>query len=480
MILDLEPQVNRPNILFMIADDHRYDALGTIDNSVVSTPNLDALASDGTSFSHTFIMGSCSPAVCLPSRAMLLAGMGLFKVFDGDVDTSVISQSGADTSKLSPDSKPELDIYRVLDESRPLFPEILRNHGYRTYGIGKWHNGPDTYERSFSGGGSIFFGGMCEHDAVPIHQFDPDGNYSDVEPEVTNEFSTTLFADTAIELLDGHDMKDPFCMYVAFTAPHDPRTPPDQYRQMYQDPLMPVSASYMEEPPFDMGVMGLRDEMLAPRPLTRETVQEHTAEYFGMITHLDFEVGRLLTKLQDLGVADDTLVVYTADHGLALGRHGLLGKQNLYDHSVRVPLIMRGPDVPRRQSLDQMCYLHDLNSTILEYAGIHTDSAVDSKSLLPVIKGHQSTHRQQIFSVYQSVQHIGEEDDYQRMIRNDRYKLIRYEVDGKQTIQLFDLDQDPNEMVNLSNSAAHAEIMTDLLHQLAIMQSDAEDPIAVV
>ena len=145
-----------PNFLFLIADDHRHNAIGSLGNPAVHTPTLDALAAAGTALTSTYICGSTSNAVCMPSRAMLLTGRSLFRVFAPNAD-------GVSPYPMNPEI--------------PTFPQLLRTSGYRTYGVGKWHNERELFARSFDGGGSIFFGGMSDHDAVPLHDFDPSGAY---------------------------------------------------------------------------------------------------------------------------------------------------------------------------------------------------------------------------------------------------------------------------------------------------------------
>ncbi len=432
----------KPNILFMIADDHRHNAIQTMGDPTVQTPTLDKLIQDGTAFTQAYIMGSTSGAVCMPSRGMLLTGRSLFRF-----------------------AEPDLGDY-------PLWPQLMQEAGYTTYGIGKWHNLPRSFARCFQGGRNIFFGGMSAHDAVPIHDFDATGAYPPENSYQGPGFSTNLFCDAAIDFINSYEDEAPFCLYLSFTAPHDPRTPPPEYAALYPAESMPVPENFAPEHPFDNGDMRLRDEQLAPWPRTPEIVQQHIADYYGLITHLDAQIGQVLAALKARGQVDNTIVVYTADHGLAVGQHGLFGKQNMYDHSLRVPLIIRGPNIPQNQRLDDFCYMPDLYPTLCDLAEISVPDTVESRSLLPLIQGDtdaQTPHRETIFSAYKTEQ---------RMVREGNNKLIEYFVEGERETQLFDVDNDPWETNNLATDARHQTRVENLRQILSRWQKAVDDPLA--
>ena len=443
-----------PNFLFLIADDHRHDAIGSLGNPAVHTPTLDALAAAGTALTSTYIMGSTSNAVCMPSRAMLMTGHSLFRVFAPN---------------------PEGASPYPMDPAISTFPQLLRAAGYRTYGVGKWHNEPELFARSFGGGSSIFFGGMSDHDAVPLHEFDPSGTYPPEAMTVGDGFSTEMFVDTAIRLLREHPADQPFCMYTAFTAPHDPRTPPPEFAEMYPPAEIDLPPNFLRMHPFDNGHLHGRDESLAAHPRDPAGIRQHIADYYGMISHLDAKVGRLLDALAASGHADDTIVVYTADHGLAVGQHGLLGKQNVYDHSLRVPLIFRGPDIPAGQRREELCYLHDVFPTILDLAGVAVPPGCEGESLIPVLTGQDGEMRDCVFSAFQRSQNLDSDDSTQRMVRQGSLKLIETRMAGRTHRQLFDLADDPWEIRNLADDPAYAqrlENMRRLLHQERMRAGD--------
>ena len=444
-----------PNFLFLIADDHRHDAIGSLGNPAVHTPTLDGLAAAGTALTSTYIMGSTSNAVCMPSRAMLMTGRSLFRVFDPN------------PQDVSP---------YPMDPGIPTFPQLLRGAGYRTYGVGKWHNEPELFARSFDGGGSIFFGGMSDHDAVPLHDFSPDGVYPAAAATLGDGFSTEIFVDTAIGLLHEHPADQPFCMYTAFTSPHDPRTPPAEFAEMYPPEEIELPPNFARMHPFDNGHLHGRDESLAAHPRDPGEVRQHIADYYGMISHLDAEIGRLLDALAASGHAEDTIVVYAADHGLAVGQHGLLGKQNVYDHSLRVPLIFRGPGIPAGQRRDGLCYLHDVFPTILDLAGLETPSGCEGASLVPALTGRDAEMRDCVFGAFQRSQSLGDDDSTQRMVRRGNLKLIETRLAGRTHRQLFDLADDPWETRNLAGEPAYAAELADMRRVLHRERMGAGDP----
>jgi arylsulfatase A-like enzyme len=441
----------RPNVLFIIADDHRADALGCAGDPTVRTPYLDALAERGVTFDRTYHMGGLSVAVCVPARAALLTGTNPFS---------------ASTSQRVDD----LPGLMALRPELPTLPETLQRAGYHTHGIGKWHNDPASFARSFTSAARVFFGGMSEHTRVPLHDEDPTGKYPAEARYIGEEFSTELFCDAAMQFLNGYQDEQPFFLYLALTSPHDPRTPPPPYDQMYEAARMPLPPNVLLEHPFDNGEMRVRDELLAPFPRPPEVVRQHLADYYGMITHHDAWLGRLFDVLQARGHADNTIVVYTADHGLAVGQHGLMGKQNLYEHSVRVPLIVGGPDLPRGQRVDGLTYTPDVYPTLCELAGVAVPPTVEMRSLLPAIasgNGHDS-----VCSVYK---------DRQRMVSDGTWKLIRYyrapELGvGEDRVQLFNVAADPWETRDRSTEPEQMETLHNLAAALTRWQHAENDP----
>jgi arylsulfatase A-like enzyme len=422
---------SKPNILLLLADDQRADTVGAWGNPHIRTPNLDRLARRGTSFRGNYCFGSNSGAVCVPSRAMLMSG------------------------------RTWLDVPHDLRGVR-LLPELLRAGGYATFATGKWHNGEPSFVRAFPDARSVFFGGMADHTKVPVADV-RDGRV--VDRRVAERFSSEQFADAAVDFLRSRTGQGPFFCYVAFTAPHDPRNPPGPYREMYYRDRPPLPEDFLPQPPFDNGLTkNIRDENLAPYPRTREVVGDQLCEYYGLITHLDEQVGRILAALEESGHADDTVVIYTSDHGLALGSHGLLGKQSLYEHSMRSPLIIAGPGTPAGRSTAAFTYLFDLFPTICSLAGVEPPGGLAGRDLRPLWEDEHAKVRESVFLPF---------GDLMRSVRDERWKLIVYPPINHR--QLFDLRDDPHETRDLAADRGHEPEIARLTALMRSWQREVGD-----
>jgi len=437
----------RPNILFLFTDDQRFDTIHALGNDQIATPNMDRLVARGTACTDAYIMGGSAAAVCMPSRAMLMTGRTLYH----------LQAQG-----------------QAIPEEHVLLGEALQAAGYATFGTGKWHNGPASYARSFSAGAEIFFGGMDDHWNVPACDFDPTGQYEPERPLVrdpwrSNEVayrrcdhmapgkhSSELFAEAAVDFLERYDLDRPFFAYVSFMAPHDPRTMPKEYLAMYEPDEVELPPSFLPEHPFDNGELRIRDEELAAWPRTPAEIRRHNAEYYAMITHLDAQIGRVLEALERTGQAENTIVVLAGDNGLAIGRHGLMGKQNLYDHSLHVPLLFSGPRIPQGKRCDAYCYLIDIYPTLCELAGVPVPATVEGTSLVSAM-GDGTQPRDALLFAYK---------DVQRAAQDRRFKLVEYAIEGRRTTQLFDLRTDPWELNNLAADPAYADRVAALRREM--------------
>jgi len=450
--------LTKPNVLFFFTDDQRYDTIAALGNPYVKTPNMDELVRKGVSFTRAHIPGGSVGAVCMPSRAMLHTGRTLYHIENHGTS---------------------------IPQEHVLLGEVLKNAGYRTFGTGKWHNGASSYARSFTDGAEIFFGGMGDHWNVPAYHYDPTGQYNQrsrriVNPSLSNKVtmvgcdhisagkhSSELFADCAIEWLEAWKQEQPFFMYISFMAPHDPRSMPDEYMKMYDPNTIVLPDNWMDNHPFDFGVSQIRDELLAPYPRTKAEIQRHLAEYYAMITHLDHQIGRVLEQLKQTGAYENTIIVFSGDNGLAVGQHGLMGKQSAYEHSVRVPLIFAGPGIPKHETREQYAYLLDIFPTLCDLTGNPVPSSVEGQSLLPVIQNAATPGRDYVYLTYESLV---------RAVKDDRYKWIEYRMNGAtHHTQLFDLLTDPWEMNNLQGDPQYAAIESRLIQQLHAFRDAWDD-----
>jgi arylsulfatase A-like enzyme len=425
----------RPNILFLFADDQRADTIAAHGNRHIKTPNIDKLAAGGFNFRRNYCFGSNSGAVCVPSRAMLMSGKTWF------------------------------DVKNDMSNAK-LLPELLRTNGYHTFATGKWHNQEPSWLRCFETGKSIFFGGMSDHTQVPLKDLTAEGKLSPVR--TGEKFSSEMFADAAVEFLSRYKSDKPFFAYVAFTSPHDPRQPPPEYREMYYKARPPLPNNFRPQHPFDNGHVVGRDENLAPWPRTREVISDQLCEYYGMVTHLDEQVGRVIEALEKAGKADNTILVYAADSGLAMGSHGLLGKQSIYEHSMHCPLIISGPGIPRGRETHSFTYLFDLYPTLCNLTGVKPPDGLAGEDLAPLWEGKKEKVRDSVFLPFQ---------ENQRAVRGERYKLIVYPKIGH--MQLFDLKSDPDEMNNLIDDPNHAPQVESLLALMKTWQARVGDKLAL-
>lgn len=408
----------KPNVLFLFADDMRADSVAALGNPAIKTPNLDALVRRGFVFNNAYCLGGNSPAVCTPSRNMLLSGNAYFRWKDFQPPT------GAKGS-ISPGDGPN-------------FPLTMQAAGYETYHHGK------------KGNTALLIQAKFEHSKYLAND---DAERRSGEPG-------REIADAAIPFIkgEGRDKARPFFMYLAFANPHDPRVAAQNYLDQYDRAKIPLMKNYKPVHPFNNGEMTVRDEQLSPWPRTEDEIRRTLHEYYATTTALDFHIGRILQALKDSGQFDNTVVLFSADQGIAVGSHGLLGKQNLYDAGMKVPLIFAGPGVPKGGS-DSLIYLLDVFPTVADFAGANVPGTIDGRSFKPVITGKAKSVRDELFFSYRHVQ---------RAWRDDRWKIIRYpEVN---VTQLFDLKSDPNELNNLAEKPEHAAHATALLAKLKAAQ----------
>ena len=466
---------SRPNFLFIIADDLMYRTVHALNNKEIHTPNFDRLAASGCAFTHCFHQGAWTGAVCIPSRTMLNSGI---TAFHAEVGLDKVHTWG----------------------------QTLGASGYDTYICGKWHLDPTVLQRSFKEMGPVGPGFLaagtdfytdCSSDIDGDHRnlpliddpayFRPrpgdtwnpsdtslnghwlHANTVDIKRPDTIEHSSEIYADSVIDHLTNKVAKreTPFFIYLGFNAPHDPRQSPQEYLNLYPQDKIEIPPNFLPEHPFNIGpdTFG-RDESLAPFPRTREAVQLHRREYYAIITHMDYQIGRVLDTLEKSCKASNTYVILTADHGLSVGEHGLLGKQNLYDCSIRMPLLISGPGVKAGKQVDEFVYQHSMYATTCDLAGIPIPASVEFPSFAPLLRGEQQPLHDAVFSYHRHTQ---------RTVRTKTHKLIVYPQIQK--IQLFDIEKDPWEMHDMSDDPDMVSVKTELMVRLKRFQQELGDPL---
>jgi len=418
-----------PNVLFLFADDQRADTIAALGNTHIKTPNLDRLVKRGLSFDRAYMQGGMQGATCVPSRAMLLSGQSLFGV----------------------------DEKLLRDET---WPEAFGKAGYATFVTGKWHNGEKSLVRSFQEARGIFAGGMTDPLKAKLADV-ADGKFG--TPKLASKHACAVFADEAGRFLNTKHDKPFFC-YVPFDAPHDPHVVLEDFPVSYDPDKLPLPANFLPHHPFNNGEMTIRDESLLGWPRDPKKVRAMFAEYYRYVSYLDAEIGRVLDAIEKSPHANNTVVVFSADSGVARGSHGLIGKQNLYEHSVRVPLVIAGPGVPQGKRTAAMCYLFDVLPTLGKLCGVPAPTTSEGSEFTATLSAPDRAARTNLMFAYRNVQ---------RAVRDDRWKLIRHpQVDRS---QLFDLKADPDEATDLAGKPEHAAKVKELLTLLEAEQKRSGD-----
>lgn len=429
-----------PNFLVIVSDDQRPDTISALGNAIIKTPTLDQLVRRGT----TFTRATCAFPLCVPSRAEILTGATSF-------------QTGIGFGE------------RRINSGLTFWGDTMRSGGYRTWYSGKWMNDGSPKTRGYDETSGLFSsGGAGAAGKEPRYgrfgrlitgyrgwTFKADDGTPELDKGIglTGQTSRHI-ADGAIGFLR-RDITTPFFLHVNFTAPHDPLIIPPGYEDRYDPATVPIPTNLMPRHPFDHGNLDGRDEQLLPWPRTEPDIRQEIAAYYAVIEDMDAQIGRILDALDDSGKRDNTVVVFTSDHGLALGSHGLMGKQNMYEHTIGVPFIIEGPGIAKDKRVAAQIYLRDMYPSVCELAEIPIPETVQGKSIVPVLKGTSDAIYPEIYGYYY---------DYQQMVRTDRWKLIRYPQINR--VQLFDLRNDPDELHDLSGHPEHEDLRMTLQRKL--------------
>jgi arylsulfatase A-like enzyme len=406
-ILSAAQRAKRPNIVFILTDDQRQDTIGALGNAHAKTPNVDRLVQAGVTFRNAYCMGGHIGAVCTPSRMMIQRGRSWF---------SALRQQ----------------------EPSPNLASTFNEAGYVTYQFTKRGNIDTAAQRFY------------QHTDYP-------------EPDDASERSSAQpgkqMADATIRFLKARDRSKPFFLYLAGPNPHDPRVASPEFLNLYKRDRVPLPPNFLPLHPIDNGELFVRDERLADWPRTEEEIRRHWHEYLAVISQMDHHIGRILDAVQETGEYQNTIFVFTSDQGLAMGSHGLMGKQNLYEHSMNAGLILAGPGIPRNRRVDAFAYLFDIYPTLCDLSGVTTPNKLEGRSLAPVLRDRNAAVRDTVLLGYR---------DVQRAVRRGNWKLIRYpKIDRN---QLFDLANDPHERNDLSSAPEHQPRIAELLRIMAEQQ----------
>lgn len=412
-----DPSPNaRPNVVILMTDDLRRDFVGRFASFNLRTPTIDRLVDEGVTFRSAYCLGGNSPAVCLPSRNMFLTGRTYFRWLG---------------QKYAPADGPSL-------------PRSFNDAGYDTFHVGKHGNVAIEVEKLFG-----------------------TSSYLEDDKERRSGEPGRTAVQRAIDWLKDRSADRPFLMYLAFEAPHDPRVADERFRVGYEPATMPLPANFLPEHPFDNGELRIRDEQLAGWPRTEAEVRQHLSDYAAVVTGLDYHIGQFIEHLKATGQYERTIIVFTSDHGLSIGSHGLMGKQNLYEEGMGAPLVITGPGIQPGKT-DSLVYLHDIYPTLCELVGIAPPSGLDGRSLVPILRDPSAMVRGDIILAYR---------DVQRAMRDDRWKLIRYPK--VERTQLFDLRDDPDERIDLSTEPDQAGRLRAMMSRLQSLQNEIGDDLSL-
>ncbi len=450
-----EPGDDRPNVLWLMADQLRADTMGCAGHPVVRTPHIDRLAAEGAHFTNTF----CAAPVCVPSRAGMLTGRHLFA-------------HGAVSNR------------HPMREGEVRFPELVREAGWRTANVGKHHAGCSarevwseqiTVEDRF---------GATKPSSVP---FDP-ANFPNVTfianevcsnanrilhgkyPAGVNLTKSYILSSRGVEWLRWNDDPRPFFLRVSYDDPHPPVIPPEPFHGMYGPEDVPEQIWTGQEEsirskPSTVG------EYLRYQHQDRISLQDHrrhAAAYFGLVSHLDAQIGRLLDYLDESGLADNTIVILNSDHGHMIGEHGLTHKGPFcYEGTLHIPTIIRWPRrIPPGTRVDALAHGVDLMPTLMDLLGLAPPEGLHGRSMVPLLEGGDDG-REHVFCQW---------EDYVFCVRGRRWKLTWYDSDGDG--ELYDLEADPLEKENLFGRETLADVqagLLDALHQWRRRYARRED-----
>lgn len=462
----------RPNILFVMTDDHAAGHLGCYGNKLVKTPNMDRLAREGTRFENAFVTNS----LCAPSRATVLTGC----------------YSHLHGIRGNSEMKGQVE---NINTALTTYPQALQAAGYRTGIVGKWHLSHDPV-------------GFDSWRVLPGQglYFDPEFIENGTKKKYSG-YATDITTDFALEFLRAASDK-PWCLVYQHKAPHRPFLPPPRFAHLYDDVEIPLPATFdddyktrrvageAEDMRFDVSIAGDYKDLpagLDAAAKKRWLYQRFVKDYYGAIAAVDENLGKVLGYLDSNSLTDQTLIIYTSDNGFFVGDHGWYDKRFMYEPSLRVPLLVRAPGARRAQVTAAMAMNIDIAPTVLDYSGVAAPGTMQGRSLRPILEGTAPRDwRQSVYySYYENSWQLAEkgldaraDPSFQfftphrigphRGVRTATHKLIHYYAEGD-VWELFDLKADPNELRNLYGQAAAASVSSDLKRELDRLRRQYRD-----
>ena len=479
----------RYNIVYIMSDDHTAQMMSCYDNRYISTPNLDRIAEEGVRFTNSFVANSLSG----PSRACLLTGKHSHA--NGYMDNKQV---------------------HAFDGSQQTFPKLLQEAGYQTAIIGKWHLGGTPT-------------GFDYWDVIPGqgHYYNPDFRTAD-GTKMHEGYISDIITDKSLAWLESRDKDRPFCLMIHHKACHREWQPDFKYLEEYEDITFPIPetfyddyegriAAQQQEMTIEHEMRLVADNKLIPehnkgkqlpeyKRLTKEQAERYEAvygritedfhnrkltgkdlvewkyqrymrDYAKVVKSMDDNVGRVLDYLEQTGLKDNTIIIYTSDQGFYMGEHGWFDKRFMYEESMRTPLVMSLPKgFKRKGDISEMVQNIDHAPTFLDIAGVEVPKDMHGKSLLPLLKGKKVDdwrtslyyHYYEYPAVHMVKKHYG--------VRTDRYKLIHF-YDDIDCWELYDLKNDPSELNNLYGKSEYAEVVAEMMKELDKLQEQYQDPI---
>ena len=426
-------QSQRPNIVFLMTDNHRWDLLGCAGNPIIQTPHIDSLAARGVQFSNAF----CTTSICAATRASILTGE--------------FRREHRYTFTM-----PAMSLQR-MDRS---YPALLKSAGYRTGFVGKL--GVEVDARAPGRMFDYYKRRIASSTRNPYYRRAEDGKVKHL---------TEINGDDAVEFIRTSGSERPFCLSVSFSAPHPEDDHLDQYifdrrfQDLYEEAVIPpppvADNDHFRQLPGFIQVSMNRQRWFR-RFDTPEKYQRMMKGMYRLITGVDVQVGRIVAELERQGIADNTVVIFTGDNGIMIGEQGLTGIWLMYEGSIRKPLIIADPrlDTSRHGAVEEnMTVSLDCPVTMLDLAGISAPSQMRGRSLVPLLRGETVDWRKDFF-----YEHLYERETIPKSegVRTESLKYVRFFERNPVFEQLFDLDADPNEIENLAGDPSHRQTLEAL------------------